>query len=174
MNYRKKSFCLVLISVLCLSTFHGCAAKKEVTCPFTGMTWENTLEEIQAAEGELINSYDSIYQGTTYEYSKEYQGMEGTIKYIFDSEDKLMSMAWLYIPESGEDLEHVYELLVEETTSSYGESGFGSQQTGAKGQVWYLDGGNILIAVMSTGVNEAIQYQFFHPEVSSEKPRSDK
>ena len=53
---------------------------------------------------------------------------------------------------------------------AYAESGFDSDMTTAKGAVWYLEGGNILIGVMSTGVNEAIQYQFFHPEVSSEKP----
>ena len=49
-------------------------------------------------------------------------------------------------------------------------SGFDSNMSTAKGEVWYLEGGNIVLGVMSTGVNEAIQYQFFHPEVSSDKP----
>ena len=89
---------------------------------------------------------------------------------MFDAEENLRSVAWLYLPESKEDLENVYADLVKQTNKLYGESGFDSDMTTAKGAVWYLEGGNILIGVMSTGVNEAIQYQFFHPEVSSEKP----
>ena len=89
---------------------------------------------------------------------------------MFDAEENLRSVAWLYLPESKEDLENVYADLVKQTNKLNGESGFDSDMTTAKGAVWYLEGGNILIGVMSTGVNEAIQYQFFHPEVSSEKP----
>lgn len=149
----------------------GCSSpQKQVTCPFTEITWENTLEDVQALEGELQDSYYSSYKGTTYVYEKEYLGLSGTIKYMFDDEEKLKSIAWLYLPESDEDLEKVYADLVKQTNKLYGESGFNSDMSTAKGEVWYLEGGNILIGVMSTGVNEAIQYQFFHPEVSSEKP----
>ena len=117
-----------------------------------------------------MESYDSIYSGTTYSFNKEFNGMQGTIKYMFDDNDKLMSMAWVYIPQSKDDLENVYQSLYDETCQLYGESGFDSNTGTAKGNVWYLKDGNILIGVMSTGVNEAIQYQFFHPDVSSKKP----
>ena len=93
---------------------------------------------------------------------------------MFDDNNNLRSMAWLYLPESDEELEEVYATLCKQTNQLYGESGFDSDMSTAKGEVWYLEGGNILIGVMSTGVNEAIQYQFFHPEVSSEKPTNDK
>ena len=162
---------LFLISGMVLSLM-GCntASSKNVVCPFTEATWEYTPEEVQNAEGELQDSYYSVYDGTTYVYEKEYLGLKGSIKYMFDSEDNLRSIAWLYLPESKEDLENIYTDLSKQTTKIYGKSGFNSDMSTAIGEVWYLEGGNILIGVMSTGVNEAIQYQFFHPEVSSEKP----
>lgn len=172
-QFTKFTASLLLLASVTLSLF-GCGSTvKEVTCPFTEITWESTLEDIQALEGELQDSYYSSYKGTTYVYEKEYLGLTGTIKYMFDDEEKLRSMAWLYLPESDEELEDVYADLVKQTNKLYGKSGFDSDMTTAKGEVWYLEDGNILIAVMSTGVNEAIQYQFFHPEVSSEKPAND-
>ena len=158
---------LVLFSLLLCS----CGQSKKVECPFTEITWENTPEDVLALEGEPLDSYPSTYSGTTYTFSKDFNDMSGTIKYMFDDNDKLMSMAWLYIPESKEDLETVYQSLCDETSQLYGESGFNSDMGTAKGNVWYLEDGNILIGVMSTGVNEAVQYQFFHPDVSSKKPQ---
>ena len=169
MKNLQKSCCLILVFVVCLFTICGCSAKK-VECPFTEITWENTPEDVKALEGEPIDSYTSIYYGTTYTYEKEYNGMKGTVKYMFDDQDKLMSMAWLYIPESDEDMQSVYDTLRNETNRLYGKSGFDSNMGTAMGEVWYLEDGNILIGVMSTGVNEAVQYQFFHPDVSSPKP----
>lgn len=161
---------LLLLTSIAL-TLTGCSSTaKEVTCPFTEITWESTLEDIQALEGELLDSYYSSYKGTTYVYEKEYLGLSGSIKYMFDDEENLMSMAWLFLPESDEELEEVYADLVKQTSKLYGKSGFDSDMTTAKGEVWYLEDGNILIGVMSTGINEAIQYQFFHPKVSSDKP----
>ena len=169
-HLHKFTASLLLITSVTLSLL-GCASTpKEVVCPFTESTWASTLEDIQASEGELQDSYYSSFKGTTYVYPKEYLGLSGIIKYMFNDEEKLMSMAWLYLPESDEELEDVYADLVKQTDKLYGKSGFDSDMTTAKGQVWYLEGGNILIGVMSTGVNEAIQYQFFHPEVSSQKP----
>ena len=173
MKIRKKLITSLLL-VTFVSSILGCgSSNKEVTCPFTEITWENTLEDVQALEGELQDSYYSSFKGTTYVYKKEYLGLNGTIKYMFDDNENLRSVAWLYLPESKDDLENVYADLVKQTNSLYGKSGFDSDMSTAKGEVWYLEGGNILIGVMSTGVNEAIQYQFFHPEVSSEKPANN-
>lgn len=169
-QFHKFVASFLLLAGVTLSLLGCSSTPKEVTCPFTEITWESTLEDIQTLEGELQDSYYSSYKGTTYVYAKEYLGLSGTIKYMFDDEENLRSMAWLYLPESDEELEDVYADLVKQTNKLYGKSGFDSDMTTAKGEVWYLEGGNILIGVMSTGVNEAIQYQFFHPEVSSEKP----
>lgn len=165
---RKSVILLLLVSV---SLLCSCGQSRKVECPFTEITWENTLDDVLALEGEPLDSYASTYSGTTYTFSKDFHDMSGTIKYMFDDNDKLMSMAWLYIPESKEDLENVYQTLCDETNQLYGESGFDSDMGTAKGNVWYLEDGNILVGVMSTGSNEAVQYQFFHPDVSSEKPQ---
>lgn len=172
MKKLKKAFCLLPVLTGCFLLLLGCSKKAEsVECPFTEITWESTLEDVWALEGEeALDSYTSIYYGMTYTYEKEYMGLPGTVKYMFDDENRLMSMAWLYIPESDEDLDKVYDTLQRETEKLYGESGFDADQGTARGEVWYLEDGNILIGVMSTGVNEAVQYQFFHPDVSSDKP----
>lgn len=172
MKYSLKTLTPLFLLFLFFS-LSGCSAKKEtVSCPFTEITWESTLEDVQSLEGELLESYPSSYKGTTYVYEKEYDGMAGSIKYMFDDQNQLRSMAWVYLPTSNEDLEKVYADLVSRTTKWYGDSGFDSDLVTAKGEVWYLEGGNVLIGVMSTGINEAIQYQYFHPEISSEKPQN--
>ena len=164
---------LFLTSIILFLT--GCSSvQTKNTCPFTEITWNSTPEDIRALEGELQDSYYSSFKGTTYVYNKEYLGLKGTIKYMFDDEEKLVSIAWLYLPKSDEDMESVYTTLVKQTNKIYGKSGFNSDMTTAKGEVWYLESGNIVIGVMSTGINEAIQYQFFHPEVSSKKPATNK
>ena len=174
MKQTHKLFTLLLLLANFSLFLSGCSSSKEVTIPFTEITWENTLKDVQTLEGELQDSYYSSYKGTTYVYEKEYLGLPGSIKYMFDDKEKLMSVAWLYLPESDEDLESVYADLVNQTNQLYGTSGFDSDMNTAKGEVWYLEDGNILIGVMSTGINEAIQYQFFHPEVSSPKPNNSK
>ena len=174
MKYLSKLIITVLLLSGIVASLTGCSSgKKEVVCPFTEITWDNTLADIEALEGELLESYYSTYKGTTYLYEKEYMGLKGTIKYMFDDKEALKSIAWMYLPESSEELESVYADLVTQTSKLYGNSGFDSDMSTAKGQVWYLEGGNIVLGVMSTGVNEAIQYQFLHPDVSSEKPTKD-
>ena len=172
-HFTKFIASFLLISSITVSLLGCTSATKEVVCPFTEITWESSLADVQALEGELQDSYYSSFKGTTYVYEKEYLGLKGTIKYMFDAEENLKSMAWMYLPESKEDLENVYAKLVNQTTTLYGDSGFNSDMATAKTIVWYLEGGNVLIGVMSTGVNEAIQYQYFHPDVSSEKPTND-
>lgn len=172
-HFTKSAVSLLLIASTLFSLLGCSSVTKEVKCPFTEITWESSLADVQALEGELQDSYYSTYKGTTYVYEKEYLGLPGSIKYMFDDQENLKSMAWMYLPESNEDLETVYADLVEQTNKLYGKSGFDSDMSTAKGEVWYLEGGNILIGVMSTGANEAIQYQYFHPDVSSEKPTKD-
>ena len=170
MKRLRKSVILLFLIAMCLFIC-SCGRSKKAECPFTEITWENTLDEVLALEGEPLDSYPSTYSGTTYIFSKDFHDMSGTIKYMFDDNDRLMSMAWLYIPESEDDLENVYQTLCDETTQTYGESGFDSDMGTAKGNVWYLESGHIIVGVMSTGVNEAVQYQFLHPDVSNEKPQ---
>ena len=141
MKRLRKSVILLFLIAMCLFIC-SCGRSKKAECPFTEITWENTLDEVLALEGEPLDSYPSTYSGTTYIFSKDFHDMSGTIKYMFDDNDRLMSMAC-----------------------------FDSDMGTAKGNVWYLESGNIIVGVMSTGVNEAVQYQFLHPDVSNEKPQ---
>ena len=120
MKRLRKSVILLFLIAMCLFIC-SCGQSKKAECPFTEITWENTLDEVLALEGEPLDSYPSTYSGTTYIFSKDFHDMSGTIKYMFDDNDRLMSMAWLYIPESEDDLENVYQTLCDETTQTYGE-----------------------------------------------------
>ena len=106
MKRLRKSVILLFLIAMCLFIC-SCGRSKKAECPFTEITWENTLDEVLALEGEPLDSYPSTYSGTTYTFSKDFHDMSGTIKYMFDDNDRLMSMAWLYIPESKDDLENV-------------------------------------------------------------------
>lgn len=102
MKRLRKSVILLFLIAMCLFIC-SCGQSKKAECPFTEITWENTLDEVLALEGEPLDSYPSTYSGTTYTFSKDFHDMSGTIKYMFDDNDRLMSMAWLYIPESKDD-----------------------------------------------------------------------
>ncbi len=165
-----------LLSLLTVAAA-GCQEKK-AECPFTTVTWGNTLEDITELEGECSDTYDSIYDGTTYAYPKEYNGLDGTVKYAFDDKEKLVSMSWLYETEDSEDLTEVYDKLHGEAEAMLGESGF--QYNSDKfsdltspGDVWYLKDGNVIITTVDTNEAKLLQYTFLHPDVSEEKPQKN-
>ena len=61
---------LLLLTGITLSLTGCSSAQTKVECPFTEITWESTLEDVQAMEGELQDSYYSSFKGTTYVYEK--------------------------------------------------------------------------------------------------------
>lgn len=157
-------------------TAAGCREKK-AECPFTTITWGNTLKDITGLEGECTDTYDSVYDGTTYAYPKEYGGLKGTVKYAFDDKEKLVSISWLYETDDSEDLAKVYDKLHREAEDMLGESGF--QYNSDKfadltspGDVWYLKDGNVIITTVDTSEAKLLQYTFLHPDVSEEKPQN--
>ena len=50
--------------------------------------------------------------------------MEGTVKYSFDEENRLVSMAWMYEAKDSEDLAGVYDKLHGQAEDMLGKSGF--------------------------------------------------
>lgn len=172
MKYIYKKIAVMLILILCTACLYGCRQNIEkLTCPFTDITWENTLDDIISYEGsETTNTYESTYSGITYVYSKEYDGYTGTVKYMFDDRDKLVCMAWTYITDSMDELDSLYNHLLEETQDKYGKHGYENENTTSKGNVWYLEDGNITLSAMTTDSAKSIQYSFVHPDVAAEKP----
>lgn len=169
MKQLRKAVCLALILVMSTSCLFGCAAK-EVICPFTDIKWENTVDDIFALEGENYEEGESLYYGDSFVYPKEYKGYNGTIQYMFDEKGKLASMVWLYSSDSSDEVYDLYEEITNELTDEYGEGGLNSafaSQVG--GNVWYLDGGNIILMASLVDEYKAVQFSFVSPKHSVDK-----
>ena len=171
-NRRIFLFFILTVFAACLA---GCQ-KKAAACPFTTITWEDTLEDITALEGEPDETYDSVYDGTTYTFSKEYNGLKGTVKYMFDDREKLVSMSWLYETDDSDDLAEVYDKPHGEAEEMLGESGFQFHSDqfadlASPNDVWYLESGNVILSTVDTSELKVLQYTFKHPDVSEERPK---
>lgn len=174
--HRLFSFLFVLTL---FSAFAAGCQKKEPECPFTTITWENTLEDIISLEGKEGETYDSVYGGMTYTYPKKYKEWDGTIKYMFNEEDKLVSLSWMYEAKDSEDLTDIYEQIHTEAEDMLGKSGFkfNSEQfadLASPGDVWYLDTGNVILNSVDASDAKLLQYTFLHPDVSGENPQNEK
>lgn len=166
---RFSSFLIVFLLIL-MST-SACGRKKEETasiCPFAEVFWEDTIDDILHTEGTAYSTYDSVYGGTCYTFPKEYEGYNGTIKYMFDGENQLMCVAWAYGCESEKELLELYDTINTSVNGIYGESSYGANHPGNYGNVWYLESGDIVLTTMITSENKALQYAYLHPLVSKD------
>lgn len=192
MKQSRKLICLLFTLVLLAASLSGCQKKVDrAECPFTTITWGNTFDDITELEGDYLETYDSAYKGTTYTYNKEYDGLDGTIKYMFDDKERLVGMAWTYTSDDADDIKSVYNKIHEESEKTLGKSGYnlnsGKNKLNSKLQenqealndaglsspladVWYLEGGNVIMNTLITSDVKAVQYTFLHPDVSQEKP----
>ena len=169
MKHFKKLICLFLILALTTSFLTACKNTKEIKCPFTKITWENTLNDIKSLGGELNKTVDSAYEGDTYDVKSTYNGLDGTVQYMFDANDKLVCMAFNYTSDDAKDLNSVYKKLLAETEDTYGESGYHYELATSGGHVWYSDNGNIILFYISTDEVKTIQYSYKHPDVSEKE-----
>jgi hypothetical protein len=164
---RKKltAFCLSL--ALCAIS-GGCGSSSTLPdCPFSDLKWSSSVKAMEKAEGSDYTTYDSVYGGTTYTYEKEYKGMTGTIKYMFDDEDHLSCIAWAYGSDSTDELYSLYESIHDDVVAVYGESGYNTEKETNYGDVWYLEDGNIIISTMVTDSQKALQFAYLSPEQST-------
>ncbi len=155
-----------ILLLLCILTSCGKEQGPVFDCPFTGLDWNSTTDDMIASEGENYSTYDSLYGGLCYTYPKEYEGRSGTVKYMFDAENRLMSVAWTYSAETAEELQMLYDSISASVTSKYGESGYDAGGVGNYGGVWYRENGDIIITTMATSETKALQYAYLHPLVS--------
>ena len=164
----------ILAALLLLCTLTGCGQKENSSfdCPFIELNWDSTIEDMTAAEGDGYSTYDSLYGGLCYTYPKEYEGCSGTVKYMFDGENRLMSVAWAYSAETAEELDALYKKINTSTIEKYGESGYDAGGVGNYGGVWYREKGDIILTTMSTAENKALQYAYLHPLVSHKEEKS--
>lgn len=158
--------CLIVIS--CLALLTGCAgsSKQTAVCPFSDLTWEASPEDVIETEGDDYQTYDSIYNGSTYTFSKQYLEQNGTIKYMFDDKDALMCFAWTVQSDDEASLQALYDEIHEQLVKTYGESGYNTNKSTNYGDVWHLEQGDIVLSVMNTASQKALQYSYMHPDVS--------
>lgn len=177
---KKKICSLCLTLFFAAALFCGCGSKKSEAlpdCPFSELKWESSVKDMENVEGTDHETYDSVYGGTTYTYDREYQGVPGTVKYMFDQDDKLASIAWAYGSDDAEELYKLYDTIHADVVAAHGESGYNTQKETNYGDVWYLEDGNIIISTMVTDSQKALQFAFLSPEQSTaagDKYTSDK
>ena len=164
------------ICSLCLTLFFaavllcGCGSKKSEAlpdCPFSELKWESSVKDMENVEGTDHETYDSVYGGTTYTYDREYQGVPGTVKYMFDQDDKLASIAWAYGSDDADELYKLYDTIHADVVAAHGESGYNTQKETNYGDVWYREGGNIILSTMLTDSQKAFQLAFVSPDHSA-------
>lgn len=167
-RYFSVLFTITFLSCSLMGCQKGSDSEKGSICPFSALTWESSYEDMTALEGNEYESYDSVYEGTAYTYSKEYLGRTGTVKYMFDAENRLMCMAWAYSTDSIDELGEVYDTIHEQVVDAHGESGFDNANSTNYGDVWYLESGDILITAVTTDSETALQYAYLNPLVSKQ------
>lgn len=159
-SFTKRILCTATI---CAFLLCGCQSNVEVTCPFTDHGWNTTEETLFEAEGDYKGSYESTYGGTTYIYPGTYMDKEGTLKYMYDDEGVLMSVAWAFSSNDIDELDALYNKILTETESNYGKSEYTTQEATNYGAMWELKNGHIVLSVMQTENNKALQISYINP-----------
>ena len=140
-----KQFLFPLLCILMLF-FDGCqknAAPIPVS-PFSDATWEYTKEDI-------LN----------------YQGYQGTVKYMLDANERLMCIAWTYSSTDEQELYTLFESIQQAVYETNGDTSYETDKPTNYGNVWYREEGNIILSTMITTDLKALQYSYLNPEVSS-------
>lgn len=161
---------LILFSVLLILPLYSCQKKesKVPVSPFSEADWEYTLEDILTCEGTEYTTYDSLYGGPCYTYSKTYQEHQGTVKYMFDDEEHLMCIAWACPSEEEQELHDLYASIEESVSKQTSKESLTTDKSVNTGHVWYREDGNIILSLMITSNMKVLQYSYLHPDISSE------
>lgn len=150
--------CSLLLILLC-----GCGNVEPIDCPFTDIGWETTEDELISAEGEYLSTYDSTYGGLTYTYEGSYMERTGTIKYMYDEKGVLMSVAWAYSATDDATLLELYNEIHGILEDEYGKSEYNTTEDTNYGDVWKMKEGHIILSVMNTDSNKALQIAYVNP-----------
>lgn len=167
-DFSKKTTNVLISTFLAGILLCGCGDTEAIDCPYTDLGWDTTEEELFKQEGEYLTSYKSTYGGTTYTYEGSYMDKKGTIKYMYDEDGVLMNVAWAYSSNDADELKKLYNKIHENLVDQYGESGYQASATTNYGDTWDMDEGNILLSVMNTTNNKALQIAYVNPEHDKE------
>ena len=157
-----------ITSVLVLA---GCGEQQAAAIsPFTELSWNASVDDMIKAEGNGYETYDSIYQGTTYTYSKTYLEKEGMIKYMYDSDGKLCNVSWAYTGESPDSVMTVYRNVCKDTEKIHGKS-TSDDGVGNYGQVWNTAAGTVMASAVITNDVRVMQIAYMSEEVSKQQAK---
>ncbi len=166
--------CIPVFFLIFIFLFSACGSTPKESlpdAPFTSLTWENNIDDMISAEGDSFSTYDSVYGGLCYTYPKKYEDREGTVKYMFDDQDRLMCVAWTCSCEDESELFALYQSITDSVNERHGESGYQADHPGNYGNVWYLESGDIVLSTMVTSELKALQYAYLHPLVSGQSEK---
>ena len=159
-----------LISVIILA---GCSGRgAAIGCPFTELGWETTEEEMKKTEAGLIETYDSIYKGTTYTYPRQYLGTDGVIKYMYDDRGKLCNVSWSYTGDSADQVMEVYRAVCDDTEKLFG-SGEDDDGVGNYCRMWLTDSGTVMANAVITNDVTVMQIAYMSAEVSKQGKKEE-
>ena len=160
----RKLTAIVLFSML----LSGCgnSAETKSAIPFTDYNFSSTMDEIMASEGNNYETYESIYEGTTYTFDKVYMEKNGTIKFMCDSQNEIKSIAWTYACDDGGEIMALYNNVFAALKEEFGESTQNANGVGNYAEVWKRDSGNIILSAVITNDARMIQVAFLSPDVS--------
>ena len=163
---RSKIFAVVLVIII--AALSGCSATgAEMNCPFTELTWDSSKDDMTALEGNLFDSYDSIYNGITYTYPKEYLGNGGMIKYMYDGSGKLCNVSWSFTGEGEDSVMKVYRDVCGEMEKLHGKSR-NDDGVGNYCEIWTSNGGTVMASAVITNDTKVMQIAYMNPEISKQ------
>lgn len=162
---------ILFVSLLLTFVLTGCKKQPAgLACPFTNMTWKSSVDDVIASEGKDYTTKDSMYKGKTYSFHKKYLDLNGTVMYMFDDNNKLMNVTWVYAPDKKDNLKNTYDKIHKELKSAHGKSGYNVTNGTTLGDVWYLDEGDIILSAVTTDSVKLLQYSYLNPKVSNKEP----
>lgn len=168
MRHLRALLCVSLAFMLTASLLTGCKNDiKTTVTPFTEMTWESTVDDVIAAEGDNYTTSDSVYKGITYSFPAEYADLNGSLAYMFDNNKELMSIAFSYSSDTAENLQTAYDKLCKQIEEVHGKSSNDTKNPTTYGDVWYRDEGSIVLSAATTNTIHWLQYAYMNPQVSS-------
>ena len=156
----KKLICIFAILTVIAGTMSGCANQTQI--PFSDCKWTWTVENVTKAEGKPKEVYDSVYGGDTYTYDKKFMKYDGTIKYMFDENGSLASVAWSYVDEDEDNVMQFYKYLQNAEKRKHGKSEFSNTNDTAYGDVWHLDDCTVIITTLTVNGNSGLQYAYIN------------
>ncbi len=138
--------------------------------PFTELSWNASVDDMVKAEGDGYETYDSIYQGTTYTYSKKYLEKEGMIKYMYDGDGKLCNVSWSFTGDTPDSVMTVYRNVCKDTEKIHGKS-TSDDGVGNYGQVWNTAAGTVMANAVITNDVRVMQIAYMSEEVSKKQAK---